>query len=324
MKIIITLIFLPALLLAGCISGSDSESTDNNGRSENPDVDLPIWYFDGDSDGYGDPAGVMEAEEQPAQYVSNADDMCPGEGDQGYGVDTSGCPIESVAISFMIDASGSIGGHEFETLKEAILSDLSTFLPTDGHVYVAVNTFSTVIPIVSNDVSDGTQEYALANLNSLTKDDFLTLFSACSVVQKSDKWVTDCSSNENALGYKGGYTNTGAALQYGIDLFDEQPQDHKVIVLLTDGVPCVSGECPADICQYKQPLIDAGVTTRIIGIGRGWTDDYPANSGMTGETRVACLADDGMGARSISVDIFGDVAGSIPGLLSDVLPTEEN
>lgn len=70
-----------------------------------------IWYADSDGDGLGDPATTTTSCSQPSNYVSNSDDLCPG----NYGlVGNDGCPfvnastdenyVYSIAPQIAIDA----------------------------------------------------------------------------------------------------------------------------------------------------------------------------------------------------------------------------
>ena len=72
MKTLIRVIALPALLtLAGCCApskadtGDSAEDTADTGRLCMPET-APIWYFDGDGDGWGDDATAEQACTSPS------------------------------------------------------------------------------------------------------------------------------------------------------------------------------------------------------------------------------------------------------------------
>ncbi|CAH0999303.1 hypothetical protein LEM8419_00601 [Neolewinella maritima] len=62
-----------------------ADAEDNCPTVANPDQQLFTYYADFDGDGLGDPADAVQACEQPADFVANADDNCPA----NYSLDTT-------------------------------------------------------------------------------------------------------------------------------------------------------------------------------------------------------------------------------------------
>ena len=58
-----------------------------------------------------------------------------------------------------------------------------------------------------------------------------------------------------------GWTNTPEVIQASIDHFNQTFDDEReqVLVLITDGEPCVRSACPADVCYLEEQLKKTGV-----------------------------------------------------------------
>ena len=84
-----------------------------------------VWYGDADGDGFGDPAVTVSACGQPAGYVGNADDNCPGV----YALTNNGCgpvcatDVGNRIVSRSYNVDGTLTGHSrsyFNTLGKPV------------------------------------------------------------------------------------------------------------------------------------------------------------------------------------------------------------
>eukprot|EP00485_Elphidium_margaritaceum_P004029 CAMPEP_0202688190 /NCGR_PEP_ID=MMETSP1385-20130828/3719_1 /ASSEMBLY_ACC=CAM_ASM_000861 /TAXON_ID=933848 /ORGANISM="Elphidium margaritaceum" /LENGTH=284 /DNA_ID=CAMNT_0049343097 /DNA_START=112 /DNA_END=966 /DNA_ORIENTATION=- len=76
----------------------------------------------------------------------------------------------------------------------------------------------------------------------------------------------------NGLTWTAGYTNTLALIESALTEFDRtyDPLRRQIFVILTDGNPCLSGECPItsrSVCEYAEQVEQSGIQTIMVGVG---------------------------------------------------------
>jgi len=129
-------------------------------------------------------------------------------------------------IMFAMDGSTSVGSSNYEIQKTWLRSLITS---TSNTSRVAIDVFS--------------------NNSSLILD----------MDYYSQSFIETFVSN---ISYPSGYTNTMDTLQTAIDNFNSAWYDTNrinIMVLITDGRPCISGCCYCSACYQKIPLQNAGI-----------------------------------------------------------------
>ena len=130
-------------------------------------------------------------------------------------------------ILLNIDSSGSIGWSNFQTQK--------TFIKT----------------LVTQGISNG------SNIGFFI---FSTYINESRPIQHWD--------DDELLNYAEGLhyqwrssTNTGGVLSASLDEFDRtyDPERQQILMLITDGIPCLPGNCPHSVCGYANSFLSAGI-----------------------------------------------------------------
>jgi len=166
---------------------------------------------------------------------------------------TSGCWWQSGAcacssnvtmdICFALDASSSIGQSSFTTELDWLANLIGTGLTNDARV--GIIRFATI------------SQYLL---NFTQSDAYST---------------TQLESFVESIYYTGGWTNTVAAIEQAIAMFDAESdaQRSKVLVIITDGNPNLPNGGDVDVCALASTLKADEITTLIVGVGSQWDPD---------------------------------------------------
>ncbi|THH39290.1 PKD domain-containing protein [Neolewinella litorea] len=117
---------------AGVDSDGDGivDSEDNCPDTPNPDQSISTFYADTDGDGYGDPNNFIQACEQPAGFVANADDNCPTVSSPDL-TDTDNDGIGD-ACDNDDDGDGVVDADDCDPLDPAIGAAQTYYADTDG------------------------------------------------------------------------------------------------------------------------------------------------------------------------------------------------
>ena len=67
------------------------------------------------------------------------------------------------------------------------------------------------------------------------------------------------------LYWTAGFTNTGGVLTASLAEFERSydPERQQILMLITDGIPCVSGNCPHSVCGYANDFLQEGICVLI-------------------------------------------------------------
>ena len=67
------------------------------------------------------------------------------------------------------------------------------------------------------------------------------------------------------LYWTAGFTNTGGVLTASLAEFERSydPERQQILMLNTDGIPCVSGNCPHSVCGYANDFLQEGICVLI-------------------------------------------------------------
>jgi len=180
-------------------------------------------------------------------------------------------------ILFNVDTSGSIGYNGFQTQRD-FLRDLVTQGINNGS-NIGFFMFSTTV-----NESRGLQQW--------DEDELLNYV--------------------NGLYWSAGFTNTGGVIEASLAEFERtyDAERQQVLMMVTDGNPCLRGNCPFSVCGYASQLKAAGIRVIIIGVGDGLTSAY-----------VSCLCqddDDYIPVASFSDDDFDSIMGTLSGIVCPV------
>ncbi len=116
------------------------EDSDNDGVCDNNDAfpNNPDEQYDSDGDGIGDNADECPERAGSEQHngcpdsdgdgVPDPDDLCPDQGDEGFGIDSTGCPIEDSDNDGVPDPDDDCQG----TPEEASVDDTGCPVDSDG------------------------------------------------------------------------------------------------------------------------------------------------------------------------------------------------
>lgn len=138
-------------------------------------------------------------------------------------------------IVFLIDSSGSISPEDYETQRDFLGDLYSNEIQDNGPARVGLIQFATEVQTLSNLNND--QSPAAINAVLSTMDQL------------------------------GGQTNTGGAAAEALNMFDTQsePNNPKLVVLITDGLPNVFGA--PNICAVGNDLASEGIQTVAVTVG---------------------------------------------------------
>mmetsp|Transcript_33084 Transcript_33084/g.53757 ORF Transcript_33084/g.53757 Transcript_33084/m.53757 type:complete len:1018 (+) Transcript_33084:95-3148(+) len=116
----------------------------------------------------------------------------------------------------------------------------------------------------------------------------------------------------NGLYWTAGYTNTPELIETALAEFTRSfdPSRQQIFMILTDGNPCLPGDCPLSVCEYAESVKRSGIRTIIVGVGDGLNSQY-----------VSCLLQkdsDFIPVASFTPSDFDQVVGSLSEVLCPI------